>query len=137
MFGKSVILLSRGSMMKAAMKGHRLQKDIVRQFLDSSYRIWGPTFDYSIVEYKHPNVPVKVVCKQHGAFLVSPREHLYMHRGCPDCSTERRVRKKQTQMALPPSPNLKEFMQKLSPGRVPAKQIKGDENKGDGGNSLE
>ena len=123
--------------MKAAMRGHRLQKDIVRKFLDSSYRVWGPRFDYSIVDYKHPNVPVKIVCKDHGAFLASPRDHLFMRKGCPECSTERRVRKKVTQMALPPSPSLKEFMKKLAPGRLPIKQISDGENKGKGGNSLE
>ena len=127
-------LLSRGTMMRAAMQGHRLKKDIVRDFLNDSYRIWGTRFDYSIVELKHPTVPVRIVCKQHGAFSVTPREHLHKQKGCPDCSTERRVRKKETQAALPPSPDLKEFMKNLSPGRGPRKQIRSGE---DDKNSLE
>lgn len=117
MFFVTFPTLSRGSMMRAAMMGHRLKKDVVRSFLDSSYRIWGTKYDYSIAEIKHPNVPVKIVCKQHGAFLVTPREHLHLQKGCPGCSTERRVRKKEAQAVLPPSPNLKEFMQKLAPGQ--------------------
>ncbi len=117
MFSLTLQALSRGSMMRAAMMGHRLKKDVVRSFLDSSYRIWGTKYDYSIAEIKHPNVPVKIICKHHGAFLVTPREHLHLQKGCPGCSTERRVRKKEAQAALPPSPNLKEFMQQLAPGQ--------------------
>ena len=116
MFNFGPILLSRGTMGRAAMMGHRLKKDIVTDFINSSYRVWGPRFDYSIMDFKHPNVPVKIVCKQHGAFEVAPRDHIYKQRGCPDCSTERRVRKQETQAALPESPNLKDFMQQLSPG---------------------
>ena len=120
--------------MKAAMQGRRLKKDVVRDFIDSSYRIWGTKYDYSIAQVKHPNVPIKVVCKQHGAFPVTPRDHLHMQKGCPDCSIERKVRKKETQAALPPSPDLKEFMQKLAPGRKPLDQIG---TRGDGKNSLD
>ena len=104
-------------MSRAAMMGHRLKKDVVRSFLDSSYRVWGSKYDYTIADIKHPNVPVNIICKQHGAFSVSPREHLHLQRGCPECSTERRVRKKDTQAMLPPSPELKEFMQQLAPGK--------------------
>ena len=118
MFSSSLACLSRGSMMKAAMMGHKLKKDVVRSFLDSSYRIWGTKYDYSIAELKHPNVPVKIICKQHGAFMVSPRQHLHFQKGCPDCSTERRVRKQETQTMLPPSPGVKSIMQELSPGRA-------------------
>jgi hypothetical protein len=113
-------------MARAAMVGHRLKKDIVRSFLNSAYRVWGTKFDYSIAEYKHANVPVKIICKQHGAFSVTPREHLYLQRGCPDCSTERRARKKTTQAVLPPSPGLKELMQELAPGREKLEQLHAD-----------
>lgn len=103
-------------MAKAAMMGHRLKKDVVSSFIASSYRVWGSRFDYSLIDYKHPNVPVKVVCKQHGAFEVSPKEHLHKQRGCPACSTERRARRNETQELLPESPDLGEFMKQLSPG---------------------
>lgn len=120
----SLISLSRGTMAKAAMKGHRLRKDLLEDFVSSSYRVWGSRFDYSIMELKHPNVPVKVICKHHGVFPVTPRDHIHMQKGCPECSTERRVRKQVTQANLPPSPELKELMVKLSPGRMHAiKQI--------------
>jgi hypothetical protein len=112
----TAIVLSRGTIGRAAMLGRRLRKDVVDDFIRSSNRVWGPRFDYSIIEFKHPNVPIKVVCKQHGAFLVAPRDHIYKQKGCPDCQTEKRVRRKETQAALPPSPDLKDFMQQLSPG---------------------
>ena len=112
-------------MARAAMVGHRLKKDVLRSFLDNAYRVWGTKYDYSIAELKHPNVPVKIICKQHGSFEVSPREHLHLQQGCPGCSTERRVRKKETQGVLPPSPDLKDFMQQLAPGKSKLKQLQG------------
>ena len=116
MFVFHTLRLSRGTMGKAAMMGHRLRKDIVSDFITSANRVWGLRFDYSIIDFKHPNVPVKILCKHHGAFNVAPRDHLYKQKGCPNCSTEKRVRRQDTQQALPPSPELKEFMRKLSPG---------------------
>ncbi len=113
----TVAAFSRGTMGSAAMLGRRLRKDVVRDFLDSSYRIWGTRFDYSIADWKHPNVPVKIVCKQHGAFTVTPRDHLHKQRGCPGCSTDLRVIKANTQEALPPSPNVGKILEELAPGR--------------------
>lgn len=117
MFRLTTIAWSRGTMGSAAMLGRRLRKDVIRDFLDSSYRIWGTRYDYSIADVKHPNVPVKIVCKQHGAFTVTPRDHHYKQKGCPDCKTELRVIRAKTQAALPPSPNVGEILQELAPGR--------------------
>lgn len=116
MLSLSSIYLSRGTMARAAMMGRRLRKDVISDFISSSYRVWGSRFDYSLIDYKHPNVPVKIVCKQHGAFDVCPKDHLHKQRGCPSCSTERRVRRQETQEMLPPSPNVGELMRQLSPG---------------------
>jgi len=115
MLSLSVSLFSRGTMAKAAMMGRRLRKDVISDFISSSYRIWGSRFDYSLIDYKHPNVPVKIVCKQHGAFDVSPKDHLHKQRGCPNCTTERRVRRQETQAMLPLSPDVGELMRQLSP----------------------
>ena len=111
------------------MLGHRLKKDVQRSFLDSAYRIWGTKYDYTIAAIKHPNVPVKLVCKQHGVFVVTPREHLHLQRGCPECATEKRVRRKETQASLPPSPDLKEFMIELAPGRKQTKLVQNTHSK--------
>ena len=111
------------------MLGHRLKKDVQRSFLDSAYRIWGTKYDYTIAAIKHPNVPVKLVCKQHGVFVVTPREHLHLQRGCPECATEKRVRRKETQASLPPSPDLKGFMIELAPGRKQTKLVQNTHSK--------
>ena len=116
MFSRSSVLFSRGTMARAAMMGRRLRKDVIADFISSSHRVWGSRYDYSLIDYKHPNVPVKIVCKQHGAFDVSPKEHLHKQRGCPNCTTERRIRRQETQEMLPPSPNVGELMRQLSPG---------------------
>jgi hypothetical protein len=116
MLRASLVQLSRGTMASAAMMGRRLRKDIIADFISSSYRVWGSRFDYSLINYKHPNVPVKILCKQHGIFAVTPKDHLHKQRGCPNCSIERRVRRQDTQQLLPPSPELGEFMKRLSPG---------------------
>ncbi len=45
-------------------------------------------YDYTGVDYKDPDEPVEILCKQHGHFTVKPTMHL---RGsiCPECYKEK------------------------------------------------
>ncbi|MGF6409575.1 Zn finger protein HypA/HybF involved in hydrogenase expression [Paraburkholderia sp. MM5482-R2] len=47
----------------------------------------GDRYDYSTMKYEHSNRRVKIVCKKHGAFLQSPRNH-WCGKGCSDCGRE-------------------------------------------------
>ena len=49
---------------------------------------FGERYDYSLVEYNGCNNPVKIVCKKHGIFEMTPTSHLIGHH-CPECVREK------------------------------------------------
>lgn len=57
------------------------------KFIIESNKIFHNEFDYSNVEYVNNFTKVKVICKKHGEFLVTPKNHL-KGRGCPKCKEE-------------------------------------------------
>ena len=64
----------------------RITKD---EFILRSKEIHGDKYDYSLVEYKNGNTPVKIICPIHGVFGQKPNEHLQKH-GCPICGIKKR-----------------------------------------------
>lgn len=61
----------------------------IQDFISKANEIHGSKYDYRLVEYKNNSIKVKVVCKEHGIFLQTPRDHL-TGRGCVPCSLERK-----------------------------------------------
>lgn len=60
------------------------------RFLGKAKAKYGDTYDYSLVEYQGREIPVKIICKTHGAFPISPRtflqgSHNRPPHGCPKC----------------------------------------------------
>lgn len=56
------------------------------EFLIRCKEIHGDKFDYSLItEYKNSNTKVKVICKKHGEFLVTPDRHTNTKQGCAEC----------------------------------------------------
>lgn len=45
----------------------------------------GNTYDYSDTEFKGMSVPVAIVCREHGVFTQTPRDHVYAKAGCRKC----------------------------------------------------
>lgn len=43
-------------------------------------------YNYSSVNYINFDTKVKIICKKHGVFECSPRNHLQLKNGCPKCS---------------------------------------------------
>jgi hypothetical protein len=58
------------------------------QFLFASRRQHGDKYDYSLVDYKHGQTKVKIVCPSHGIFLSRPQNHM-KGRGCAKCAHDR------------------------------------------------
>jgi hypothetical protein len=56
------------------------QIDVVRDFISKH----GETYDYSLVEYKSATTKIKVICKKHGIFLITPNSHKNGS-GCAKC----------------------------------------------------
>ena len=60
------------------------------RFLGKAKAKYGDTYDYSLVEYQGSEIPVKIICKTHGVFPISPRTFLQGQskcapHGCPKC----------------------------------------------------
>ncbi|EAS44054.1 hypothetical protein C9J48_12190 [Photobacterium profundum] len=55
------------------------------EFVNLSGKCHGKKYDYSRVKYKGKGLPVKIICREHGEFLQTPKNHLDAL-GCPWCS---------------------------------------------------
>ena len=53
-------------------------------FIAKAEEIYGGTYDYSKVEYKHSKEKVSIICPKHGEFYVTPNNFLRGH-SCPIC----------------------------------------------------
>lgn len=64
------------------------KKLTTEEFIEKSNEIHGKgTYDYSKVNYINYEVKVIIICKKHGEFKQTPRDHL-CHHGCPNCAKE-------------------------------------------------
>lgn len=57
-----------------------------REFEDKAILVHGDKYDYSLVEYKWADLPVKIICPEHGEFLQTPNTHLNGC-GCKRCAS--------------------------------------------------
>jgi len=68
------------------------KKDILKQtFTEKANIAHNNFYDYSLVEYKNNNTPVKIICPIHGEFYQRPRVHVCINSqgfycGCELCS---------------------------------------------------
>lgn len=67
---------------------HRRQAQ--ERFLEKARAKYGDKYDYSLVEYQGREVPVNIICKEHGVFPIAPRTFLQgqngkQSHGCPIC----------------------------------------------------
>lgn len=60
------------------------------EFIKRAEKIHGDKYDYSKIEYKNKNTPVKIICKIHGSFSQLPSVHL-RGAGCPKCAKNKRT----------------------------------------------
>lgn len=59
--------------------------DTTDTFVNKSIEVHKDKYDYSKVDYKKNNIPVIIICKEHGEFLQKPINHL-IGRGCQQCN---------------------------------------------------
>jgi len=60
-------------------------------FIKKAKEIYGNKYDYSLVEYKNSRTKVKIICPEHGVFLITPQNFLYNKTGCYKCSIEQKT----------------------------------------------
>ena len=54
-------------------------------FIEKANTIHGNKYSYENVEYINAETKVEIICKEHGAFSMTPMNHL-LGQGCPKCS---------------------------------------------------
>jgi hypothetical protein len=54
------------------------------QFIKKSYAVHGDKYSYDLVDYKRQDIPVSIICSEHGVFYQKPYHH-YAGHGCPKC----------------------------------------------------
>lgn len=60
-------------------------KDI---FIEKASELYNGKYDYSEIDYKGNNIPVKIKCPEHGYFYKRPNLHIYNLEECPICRAE-------------------------------------------------
>jgi very-short-patch-repair endonuclease len=59
-----------------------------KKFIKDAIKIHGDKYDYSLVDYKNGVEKVKIICKIHGIFEQSPKNHTNIGQGCPICKQD-------------------------------------------------
>lgn len=59
--------------------------DTLQTFIDKAKLKHGDKYDYSKVVYIKSKLPVEIICKKHGSFLMTPNNHVKNY-GCKKCS---------------------------------------------------
>lgn len=63
------------------------KKVTTAHYLEKAQKVWGDTYDLSEVEYASSSKKIKIVCRKHGPFSMTPNNFLRGH-GCPACRNE-------------------------------------------------
>jgi hypothetical protein len=69
------------------MPRKRTKAEIISAFRD----VHGDKFDYSNVVYKNTHTKVKIICRKHGEFAMSPTSHIHQRQQCPACANEQKA----------------------------------------------
>lgn len=55
-------------------------------FINKAQQQYGDLYDYSLVKYYNHRTVVKIICKEHGIFYITPLSFFKRNVGCPKCS---------------------------------------------------
>jgi len=63
-----------------------------KAFISEATKLHNGKYDYSLAEYEHSNIPVKIICPTHGIFEQIPRGHIRSDSpaGCRRCAYDAR-----------------------------------------------
>lgn len=70
-------------------------KSNTEEFIRKARIKHGDFYDYSKTEYNGKDVPVIIICPEHGEFLQTPHDHLSGN-GCPKCGLLKRAQKRRS-----------------------------------------
>lgn len=55
------------------------------KFIIKAQKIHNDLYDYSCVEYIHPDIKIDIICSIHGKYSQTPNTHINKRKGCPKC----------------------------------------------------
>jgi very-short-patch-repair endonuclease len=64
-------------------------KKTTEEFITEANQIHNNLYDYSTSIYKNNREKISVICEKHGAFQVTPNDHLNKKSGCPKCKSSK------------------------------------------------
>jgi len=68
------------------------KKITTESFIAEAKNIYGDKYDYSKVNYINAKTKVCIICPKHGEFWINPNQFISKHKGCPECSKEKRIK---------------------------------------------
>lgn len=66
-----------------ASKGQLVKSQLT--VIEDCIKVHGDTYDYSCINYTTAEVPITIICRNHGVFTRRPYDHIQRKRGCPKC----------------------------------------------------
>jgi len=76
---------------KGCAKCAGIAKSSTEEFIAKAKKVYGNTYDYSLVNYTSNKNKVKIICSIHGVFQVRPNDHLMGKSGCPKCKVSKKL----------------------------------------------
>lgn len=74
-----------------------VSKKTYQEYVNQCHKKYGDKFDYSLVDSVkfdyYSSVPISIICKYHGLFDRTPKEHLHGRAPCPKCGQENKSKK--------------------------------------------
>lgn len=65
------------------------------EFINRAKKIHGDLYSYDLCFYENAKIKVKIICKKHGIFEITPNSHISICRsGCYNCGLEKTASKK-------------------------------------------
>lgn len=69
-----------------------MPKKNIEQFIKEAKEVHGEKYDYSLVDYKNCHTKVKIICKEHGLFEMTPSVHIHDKCGCAICGKLKQIK---------------------------------------------
>jgi hypothetical protein len=86
-YSSIAVNLSGCNICKENVRNNQLKEEAKRTFINKSNNVHNFTYDYSQTNYINASTKVKIKCKKHGIFEITPCNHLY-GKGCSWCAKQ-------------------------------------------------
>ena len=71
-----------------------MKKLTTEEFVKKAKKIHGNKYDYHLIDYKNVHTKIKIICPEHGEYMVTPANHIFRKAGCSECNNFYKSNKK-------------------------------------------